>query len=304
MANQMRRSGPARRVAIAVSTSLALAVTSWTLVSAQFTSRQLSAPATAHRPAVRGGSVVLTPPPPPPVLYPTGACDSIAAGLPGLNGPFPDSIRPIGTSVRGRAIWAEYWGPPVPSTVIVVVAQVHGNECSPTLVVDAVRRRPASASVGVWLIPTLNPDGYAGYTRVNANGVDLNTDGGRNSQPETRALMAFLQDIRPALTVHVHSPGGFAGTYPISTDTRAGTVCQAIEVFTAIRCLASGAGKRSDPSRWFLWQGHASSTSESLLIELHAISDSEVSNARPRPASRSVAAVRSDADVIVALLVD
>ena len=37
-----------------------------------------------------------------------------------------------------RPVWAEYWGPPKPAAVMVVVAQIHGNECSPTLLIDEV----------------------------------------------------------------------------------------------------------------------------------------------------------------------
>lgn len=307
MAETGPRSDRRWRVLAGLVVCLAAVTTSHTGVESTTTSSQLtniSAHAAANSTAVRGRMVVVTPPPPPPVMYPTGVCDSITAGLPGLNGPFPAVAEAIGTSAQGRTIWAEYWGPAHASTVIVMIAQVHGNECSPSLVVDAVRRHPISSSVGIWLIPTLNPDGYAGYTRANANGVDLNADGGRLSQPESRALMTFLQRVRPALTVHIHSPNGFAGTYPASTVSRAASVCQAIGAFTAITCTSGGAGTRSEHSRWFLWQGHAPYTGESLLIELHAISDHEVPTARPRPGTRSVTAVRSDAQTIVALLVD
>ena len=67
---------------------------------------------------------------------------------------------------------------------MIVVSRIHGYECSPTLPVDEVRRRPPTRN-GIWLIPTLNPDGYANHDRRNANDVDLNADGGRVSQPET-----------------------------------------------------------------------------------------------------------------------
>ncbi len=249
--------------------------------------------------AERGASVQLFPPPPP--EYPSGVCDSLATGLPGLAGSRPQQLRQIGTSLLGRPIWAEYWGPSAPSALVVIVGQVHGDECSPTLLSDEVRSRPPTRR-GIWLIPTLNPDGYAAYERRNANQVDLNADGGSRSQPETNALMVFIADVRPELIVHLHSPNGFAGGYAPHGGGLAAGLCQSIAASTAIRCSDGGAGTRSDTTRWFLWQGHAQQGGETLLVELHAVSDSEVPTARPRPATRSVNQVRADARVIVSLL--
>lgn len=246
----------------------------------------------------RGTSVQLAPPP---LAYPSGFCDRIAPDLPGLNRRVPAQLRRIGTSVQGRPIWAEYWGPPAPASVVVIVAQVHGDECSPTLVTDEVRTRPP-ARRGVWLVPTLNPDGYANHQRRNANQVDLNADGWNVSQPETAALMSLIADVRPELTIHIHSPNGFAGAYSPFGPGRASALCRALALQTAITCSGGGAGTRSDRSRWFLWQGQARFGGESLLVELHAVADSEVPLARPRPPTRSVAQVRGEARVIVDLL--
>jgi len=67
----------------------------------------------------------------------------------------------------------------------------------------------------------LNPDGCAAHTRQNAHGVDLNRNwpfhwvhlGGGTysgssaaSEPETRAMMAFLNQVRPAYVVSFHQP--------------------------------------------------------------------------------------------------
>ena len=259
----------------------------------------ISGSADALAVAERGPSRQLQTPPPP--SYPSGICDSLDSGLPGLGGSRPQQLRQIGASVSGRPIWAEYWGPSTPSAVVVIIGQVHGNECSPTLVSDEVRSRPPTHR-GFWLIPTLNPDGYAAYERRNANQIDLNADGASRSQPETAALMAFIADVRPELVVHVHSPNGFAGAYAPSGGGLAAGLCQSIAARTAIRCSDGGAGSRTERSRWFLWQGHEHPGAEALLVELHAVSDQEVPSARPRPATRSVSQVRADARVIVALL--
>ena len=277
--------------------SLLVAANGFAVVSAGPDDRAAS----AHASAVRGESVQLSPPPHSPQLYPSGVCDHLAPGLPGLNGPMPNEMRQIGTSVRGRPIWAEYWGPPEPASVVVIVGQIHGNECAVTLMTEEVRSRPPRVT-GVWLIPTLNPDGYAAYDRRNANQIDLNTDGGNLSQPETRALMAFIAEVRPKLTIHTHSPNGFVGAYSPFGPGRAPRLCRAIEARTGIRCSGGGAGTRPERSRWFLWQGHDRQGGETVLIELHAVSHREVPNARPRPATRSVEHVRADARAIVDLL--
>jgi protein MpaA len=74
--------------------------------------------------------------------------------------------------------------------------------------------------VQLWLVAAMNPDGTAAGTRQNAHGVDLNrnfpyrwervTDptyysGPRPaSEPETRAAMALIRHIRPAVTIWYH----------------------------------------------------------------------------------------------------
>ena len=259
-------------------------------------------PANATQVAVRGQQTVISPPPPPPPLaYPSGPCDSLIPGLPGLSSELraPD-VRFLGSSVQGREIWAEYWGPPNPATSVVVVGQVHGNECSPAVLVEQIRQNPP-VGYGIWLIPTLNPDGYAAYSRQNANGVDLNADGGAVSQPETQALFNIIAAVRPALTLHIHSPNGFVGAYPTGAQL-ATQLCLSISDLPSMRCASGGAGTRTERSRWFLWQGLQAFGGESLLVELRAVSDAEVPTAQPRPPTMSIGSVRSDAVRILAIL--
>ena len=250
------------------------------------------------RPAVRLDAPAAAPD------YPTSPCDRIVAGAEGLSGPTPIQFRQIGSSVLGRPIWAEYWGPAEPERVIVMVSQVHGNECAPQRMVRAVRTTELR-HVGIWLIPSLNPDGAAIGSRLNANGIDLNADGWARRQPETRALMAFSAQIHPDLTVHVHSPNGGTGWFGDSAATAAALT---IAVETSRDCGApmtfDVAGERTDPATWFLWQGLAASgaSPSSLLIELHAIADSEVPDAFPRPPTQSLGTVDCESRRILDVL--
>jgi protein MpaA len=91
--------------------------------------------------------------------------------------------------------------------------------------------------IDLWIVPTMNPDGTALDQRGNANQVDLNRNFPYNwakmgkpgywqyagpmraSEPETKAVVAFMREIKPALGIWYHqdlnmiSPGeGLEGT--------------------------------------------------------------------------------------------
>ena len=136
-------------------------------------------------------------------------------------------------------------------------------------------------------------------TRRNANDVDLNADGGSLSQPESRALMTFTALVRPALTIHAHSPNGFVGWYGPSPST---AVARAISTATGMR--SAYAGQRPDRSRWFLWQGQSSVYVHPIvLVEFFAVSNSEVPNANPRPSTQTVQAVSTHAARLLGAIV-
>jgi murein peptide amidase A len=128
----------------------------------------------------------------------------------------------IGHSVRGRAIVAYERGDRS-APVTLVVGVIHGSEPAGLAVVRRLRTMPLPA-VHLWLVPTINPDGLAAGTRQNAHGVDLNRNwpaawrhNGRPwsgyysgprplSEPENRAMRAFILRVKPALTIWYHQP--------------------------------------------------------------------------------------------------
>jgi predicted deacylase len=77
----------------------------------------------------------------------------------------------LGRSERGRPIMAIHAGDPNGLPVL-VVGCIHGNECAGIPVAHALER--VHPNFDLWIVPNLNPDGYAAGTRQNARGVDLN----------------------------------------------------------------------------------------------------------------------------------
>jgi murein peptide amidase A len=133
----------------------------------------------------------------------------------------------IGRSVRGKPIVATRFGDATSENVALVVGVIHGDEPAGLRIASAVRRIASGAeSTQLWVIDTVNPDGVRAHARKNAHGVDLN----RNfpyrwhddvphssgyypgpqpaSEPETKAVMAFVQRIRPDLSIWYHQPWG------------------------------------------------------------------------------------------------
>jgi protein MpaA len=145
------------------------------------------------------------------------------AGLAAAQPQVPESRVVVGHSERGRTIVAYERGDrSAPTTLVVGV--IHGSEPAGLAVIRRLRTMPLPAGVHLWLVPTVNPDGLAAGTRQNAHGVDLNRNwpvgwvrNGRPwdgyysgprpmSEPENRAIRAFILRVRPALTIWYHQP--------------------------------------------------------------------------------------------------
>ena len=125
----------------------------------------------------------------------------------------------VGHSVEGRPIEAIHVGGSGP--VVLVVGCIHGDECAALPVIDALERSHPKGE-DLWVVPEANPDGSAHDTRLNAHGVDLNRNfpsGWKSgphdgyypgphalSEPESRAILAFLRRLHPSVTVWFHQP--------------------------------------------------------------------------------------------------
>jgi hypothetical protein len=142
-----------------------------------------------------------------------------AAAVPGK--PAVVQVRVIGHTVKGRAIVAYRLGQPSSPTKVVFMAGMHGDEQGPARILYQLRDGRPIKGADIWVVPVYNPDGRARHTRQNADGVDLNrnwpyhwvhlagaTNSGKSaaSEPETKAMMAFLRQVRPRWIVSFHQP--------------------------------------------------------------------------------------------------
>lgn len=139
-----------------------------------------------------------------------------------------DATRiPVGTSVEGRPIDAiRREGAPAADgsapVVVLVIGVIHGDEQAGLQIVDRLATLPVPEGVDLYVIDSMNPDGVAADQRGNANGVDLNRNFPYNwgpiaepgdwqyagpeaaSEPETRAIVDFVGELRPDLLIWYH----------------------------------------------------------------------------------------------------
>ena len=128
----------------------------------------------------------------------------------------------FGHSVRGRPLTVTRIGAADAPRRILVVGCIHGNECAGIPILALLAKRAPAPRTAYYLVPNLNPDGYAAHTRQNAHGVDLNRNfpfrwaangsawdtyypGPRAlSEPESRAALRLIERIHPTLSVWYH----------------------------------------------------------------------------------------------------
>ncbi len=132
----------------------------------------------------------------------------------------------FGHSVMGRDLMAFRLGPVGARRRVLVIGVIHGNEAAGEPLALGLLRTAPPASTELVVVPNLNPDGVIAGTRQNARGVDLNRNftyrwrrlgrpgdqqyagAGPLSEPESGAMAALIQQLRPTVTVWFHQPEG------------------------------------------------------------------------------------------------
>lgn len=125
-----------------------------------------------------------------------------------------------GHSAEGRPIRLKQMGDPALDGVL-VFGCIHGDECAGREVLPLANGCPDPHS-NVFLVPNLDPDGFAAGSRLNGRGVDLNRNfaagwrargepwdpeysGPRPfSEPETRLAARIVDRLRPEATIWFH----------------------------------------------------------------------------------------------------
>ncbi|RKQ91520.1 zinc carboxypeptidase [Solirubrobacter pauli] len=183
----------------------------------------------------------------------------------------------IGHSAEGREIRATRVGDEQAPVKVLVVGDVHGDEPAGEAIVRALRAKRVDG-VQFWLVRTANPDGRAARTRQNARGVDLNRNfpyrwatGAQGtyypgpkagSEPETKALMKLVRQVRPQLGIYYHQHMGIT--------VRARGVDAAVQRGYARR---TGLPLRSLPNYHGTaigWQNHLIADGTAFVVELKA----------------------------------
>lgn len=125
----------------------------------------------------------------------------------------------LGRSHDGRPVEAIRLGRADAPKLVILIGRQHPPEVSGAIAMQAfvdalvgqsLRTPQSFADLQFLIVPMVNPDGTArGHWRANRGGVDLNRNWGDFSQPETRAVKAWLdalpKAVRPVLMIDFHS---------------------------------------------------------------------------------------------------
>lgn len=133
-------------------------------------------------------------------------------------------VRVFGKSSLGLPLVAHEFPGDGPS--VLLMGGIHGDEYEGVVAADGLLESLLQSNpyrLKITVVPRANPDGVLMRTRGNGRGVDLNRNlptkdwspeiktpryhpgPSAGSEPENRALMALLEEIKPALVISLHS---------------------------------------------------------------------------------------------------
>ncbi|MFZ9984800.1 MAG: M14 family metallopeptidase [Ilumatobacteraceae bacterium] len=203
--------------------------------------------------------------------------------------------RVIGTSLQGRPLEAYRLGAKG-GVVVVVIGVIHGDEDAGLQITNELVKMSAPRGVELWVVPTMNPDGTALDQRGNANLVDLNRNfpyawakmgkpgywqfsgPKRASEPETKAIVRFMRQIKPELGIWYHqdlnmiSPGkGFEGALRTKYSQLTGIPIKRITGGTYTGVAATWQRSKFAGSGAFVVELGSSLSNDSALVHAQAV---------------------------------
>lgn len=147
----------------------------------------------------------------------------------------------VGNSVLDQLIYAYQIG--TGNFKIFLWSQMHGNEGTTTkALLDFIAFLNGTDDLSkkflkhftFYMLPMVNPDGAAKYTRHNANNIDLNRDSQDLSQPESIVLRTYFNQIKPDFCFNLHDQrtifGAGTSKYPATLSFLAPAYNQAREI--------------------------------------------------------------------------
>jgi murein peptide amidase A len=132
----------------------------------------------------------------------------------------------IGTTAEGRNLYVYRVAESPGSPNVLIIGTMHGDEPAGRHIgyglIRAVEGRFLTIKgVNLWVVPAMNPDGFAHRTRQNARGVDLNRNfpyewvplpeptysgPAPSSEVETQVMQTLLRHKSPRFVVSIHQP--------------------------------------------------------------------------------------------------
>ncbi|MCY2687138.1 M14 family metallopeptidase [Salinimicrobium sp. TH3] len=148
--------------------------------------------------------------------------------VPGIHGRFLDfsnlekALKEFGEEYEIKEVGRSFLNIPILSITIgtgskkiFAWSQMHGNETTTTKGVldlllffniykDHIEVKKILEQCTLLILPMVNPDGAARYTRENVNKVDLNRDASDLHEPESRVLRNCFLDFKPDFCFNLH----------------------------------------------------------------------------------------------------
>ncbi|RYG13099.1 MAG: DUF2817 domain-containing protein, partial [Chitinophagaceae bacterium] len=121
------------------------------------------------------------------------------------------AITQLGNSVKGKNINAVKWGNG--NTKVMLWSQMHGDEATGTMALfdllnflqqDNDTVKLIEENCELLIMPMVNPDGAAAFTRRNAQQIDINRDYLQTATPEGKILKQARIDFEPHFGFNLH----------------------------------------------------------------------------------------------------